>query len=114
MNVVLIVEDDAWTRHALARILGHHGYAVRTASTVAEGLDLLDPEPDCVILDLSLPDGSRAAILRKIRDEGRKSRVVLCTVLSDANKRESIESLIPDAVVPKPVDVSDLLKACCG
>ena len=114
MNLVLIVEDDAWTRHALSRIFRHQGWKVKTASTVAEGLDLVGLKPECVILDLSLPDGSGAAILRKIRDEGLSSRVVLCTVLSDAEKLGSIESLKPDAIVTKPVEVDDLIDACCG
>lgn len=114
MSEILIVEDDAWTGYALARIFLHHGYTVRTASTVAEGLELLDAGPDCVILDLSLPDGNGAAILRKVREEGRASRVVLCTRFAGVDHSDMVRSLKPDAVVTKPVEVGDLLEACRG
>lgn len=112
MNFILIVEDDAWTRNALCRIFSHHGWDVRTAATLAEGLVLVESEPACVVIDMALPDGSGAAILRKIRDEGRACRVVLCTVLADADKLDCIESLRPDAIIAKPVDVGELIEAC--
>jgi two-component system OmpR family response regulator len=112
MNRVLIVEDDSWTRYALARIFGHEGWEVRTASTVAEGIDLVDSGPDCIVLDLSLPDGNGSAILRKIREEGRSIRVVLCTRFADTHLAEIVRSLSPDAVISKPVEVEELLKAC--
>jgi CheY-like chemotaxis protein len=112
MYSVLIIEDDTWTQYALGRIFGHEGWAVRSASTVAEGLDLLETEPDCIVLDLALPDGSGAAILRKIREEGHPIRVVLCTRYADAHLAEVIRALRPDAVIAKPVEVDALLRAC--
>jgi CheY-like chemotaxis protein len=42
-NLLLIVDDDAWTRYALARLLKYRGWHVLTASCVAEAL--LDLEP---------------------------------------------------------------------
>jgi DNA-binding response OmpR family regulator len=114
MNVVLIVDDDTWTRQALGRIFQYRGWDVRTASTVAEGLESLALEPNCVILDLSLPDGDGTVLLRTIRARGLSTRVVICTVRADAESRAPIASLRPDAVIPKPVEVSDLIDACRG
>jgi hypothetical protein len=39
-NLVLIVEDDRWTRKALVSILKHHGWEALTASILSEGLEL--------------------------------------------------------------------------
>jgi DNA-binding response OmpR family regulator len=33
------------------------GWEVQSASTLQDGIALLDSKPDCVILDLMLPDG---------------------------------------------------------
>src|SRR4051794_524857 len=67
---VLIVDDDHWTRKALASILRHHGWCTVGASTLAEGLERLHDRPSGIILDLSLPDGCGEAILREVRETG--------------------------------------------
>jgi DNA-binding response OmpR family regulator len=64
---VLIVEDHALTSTSLTRIFARKGWDARMAATVAGGLAALDPPPDCVVLDLNLPDGDGEAILRTIR-----------------------------------------------
>jgi len=111
---LLVVDDDAWTRYALTRLLKLKGFHVLAASTLAQGLDLLDTGPDCVILDLGLPDGRGEAILRKVREEGLASRVVVCSVIADARRLEVLKSLQPDAILTKPVELRDILHACCS
>jgi len=111
-NLLLIVDDDAWTRYALARLLRLQGWQVQTASCVAEALVLLNLEPDCVILDLFLPDGDGVSVLRRIRERGQASRVVVCTVSTDASKLESLKVLKPDAILTKPIEVDELFQAC--
>jgi DNA-binding response OmpR family regulator len=68
MPVVLLIEDDARIRDALARVLTEHGYAVRSATTGFAGLqEVNDDPPDVVVLDLGLPDADGGEILRMIR-----------------------------------------------
>ena len=56
------------------------GYAVRTASTAAEGLALLaDEEFDAVLLDLMLPDRSGLEVLDEIRRSDEELPVVMIT-----------------------------------
>src|SRR5262245_40550771 len=108
----LLVEDDAWTRYVIARLVRLKGWDVETAATVEEGLALLGADPDCVVLDLSLPDGSGEAILRQIREEGRRCRVAVCSVITDEHRLDGLKSLKPDAVFTKPVEVDEVLAAC--
>lgn len=110
-KLLLIVEDDAWTRYALAAIVRRRGWDVLAASTVEGGMALLDEDPDCVILDLGLPDGRGEAVLRKVRDEGRRCGVLVCTLISDSQTHANLMALRPDAVFIKPVDVEELLAA---
>jgi DNA-binding response OmpR family regulator len=66
--VVLLIEDDARIRDALARVLGDHGYAVRSATSGFAGLQEVNADPpDVVVLDLGLPDADGGEILRMIR-----------------------------------------------
>jgi two-component system chemotaxis response regulator CheY len=55
-KLVLIVDDDALTRQALASLLDGAGYLVACAANGREGLDLMrSVEPRLVILDLNMP-----------------------------------------------------------
>jgi two-component system KDP operon response regulator KdpE len=112
-GLLLVVDDDPWTRYALANILKRKGWDTITAATVAEGLELVDCRPRCVVLDIGLPDGSGLAVLRKIREEGLPCRVVVCTVITDGGRLEGLNWLRPDAVLTKPVDADEILRACC-
>ncbi len=68
---VLIVEDNEIQREAVARLIGSHDVETVGAGTAAECLALLkDQAFDCMVLDLSLPDGSGYSLLETISREG--------------------------------------------
>src|SRR5262245_39283777 len=104
-TLLLIVEDDAWTRAALARLMARKGWEILTAATVAEGVEQLRSAPDCVILDLDLPDGHGELVLRSIAQLGIESRVVVCTAAVDEERLDCLSRLNPHAILRKPVDV---------
>jgi two-component system OmpR family response regulator len=58
LQTILVVEDDAVSRHAVVRLLRQAGYAVAEASTAREALAYLGahPAPALVLLGLVLPD----------------------------------------------------------
>ncbi|AWJ89439.1 hybrid sensor histidine kinase/response regulator [Azospirillum baldaniorum] len=62
---VLLVEDDAVIRMALALMLDGWGYRVTEAGSVAEALELVDGTlaPDLVLTDYRLPDGDTGLML---------------------------------------------------
>lgn len=65
---VLIVDDDPVVSRGLERNLVAETYAVRQSSSCAEAMRLCREEnPDVVILDLTLPDGSGLDLVRDIR-----------------------------------------------
>jgi DNA-binding response OmpR family regulator len=109
---LLIVDDDAWTRFALKRLLTRRGWKILTAATVAEGLESLGSAPDCVILDLTLPDGSGERVLRRIREDGLAARVIVNTAVDNEATLDAVRRLGPDAIVRKPVEMKRLLEAC--
>lgn len=68
MVQVLIIEDDARIRPLLMRSLDERGYAVSSASTGMQGLQMaVDSRPDLVILDLGLPDVDGTQVLSMLR-----------------------------------------------
>ncbi len=79
MNV-LVVDDDDTLRALLVAELGRLGHAVTAAATGEEGLRLSgQPEPDVVLLDLSLPDRSGLEVLQRLREERPGVEVVVLT-----------------------------------
>src|SRR5438067_5543628 len=54
---ILVVEDEAGTREALAKLLQDAGYSVLTAGNGLEAFSLMraDPPPCLIILDLVMP-----------------------------------------------------------
>src|SRR5262249_30810337 len=111
-GTVLIIDDDAWTRFALARLMARRGWRVITAATLAEGLERLRSAPSCVILDLLLPDGDGEHVLRQIREAGVNARVIINTAQTDGAQLEEVRRLEPDAIIHKPAEFNRLLEAC--
>jgi len=70
MDHVLIVDDEADIRESLEAILREEDYAITTAGTAAEALELLrDADYAAVLLDIWLPDGDGLEVLTKIRGD---------------------------------------------
>jgi DNA-binding response OmpR family regulator len=69
---ILIVEDEPLTGLTLADMLNEEGYrTIGPISSCKEALAMLDrTRPDCVVLDLSLTDGSSVGLGRELRARG--------------------------------------------
>jgi DNA-binding response OmpR family regulator len=111
---MLLVEDHEETRTLLRRIVSLCGWQVAEAATVAEGLDRLDPPPDCLVLDLRLPDGDGATVLRKVREAQLPTRVIINTAGHDPRRLRAVSNLKPDAILLKPLDSKGLRTICEG
>jgi len=104
---VLVVDDEADLRDALATALRASELAVLTAADGEEGLaTALAEKPDLLILDLQMPKIDGVAVLTKIREDkdwGAAVPVIMLTAQSDLGK-------ISDAVIPGGVHFEYLIK----
>jgi DNA-binding NarL/FixJ family response regulator len=111
-RLLLLVEDHQATRDVLRRILALCGWEILEAATIAEGLAQLDPPPDCIVLDLDLPDGPGEALLRRVRVERIPTRVVVSSGTDDRARLSEVSYMRPDAVLRKPLDSEGLRRIC--
>ena len=106
---VLIVEDDREIRGLLRTALAAEGFDVLTAVSVSEATALLEHDPpDLVVLDLGLPDGDGAQLVRAVR---RKSAMPIVVASARHQEAEKISLLDEgaDDFLTKPFGVSELL-----
>jgi len=83
MATVLLVEDDHVVRGALLRSLTDLGHTVYAVGTALEALRRVASDaPDCVVLDLGLPDLDGADALRMIRGVS-DAPVIIATARDD-------------------------------
>lgn len=105
---LLIVEDDTSSRDALSRIFEMLGYEITAAPNLADARRQLQHYPKYLILDLMLPDGNGMDILRQIRDQKLPIQVAVVTG-ADKPMIAQAQSLHPDALFTKPLDVTALI-----
>lgn len=68
MNKVLIINDENQLRGLLARIIGLEGYEVIQAGSCKAGLKQVEQQnPDVIICDVRLPDGSGVDLMTEMK-----------------------------------------------
>lgn len=105
---LLLVEDDAATRNAVARNLEAHGFRVEVAEDAAEAMRRLDAgRPDLVLLDLGLPDLDGSVVVRRIRRDGTIPILILSARADERDKVATLEAGADDYVT-KPFGLDEL------
>jgi PAS domain S-box-containing protein len=110
---VLYIEDNPTNTHLMQRIAAlRAGVVLRTEPTGRAGIEAAREErPDLVFLDLHLPDLPGEAVLSRLLDLPTMREVPVVIVTADASPGlgHKLKTLGADAVLTKPVDVSEVL-----
>ena len=86
---ILAIEDDPDTREMYRRMLRDEGHDPILAADGVEGLQLLDPKPDLVILDLALPGMDGYDVLRTIKADATTADIPVLIVSARHFERPS-------------------------
>ena len=108
---ILVVDDDPGLSEVLALLLDREGYAVDNAGTVKGTFERLAANPDLVITDLKLPDGTGLDVIAGVR--ARRPRLPIIMITSYSSMESAIEALRAGAndYVIKPFKNEELLRA---
>jgi two-component system KDP operon response regulator KdpE len=107
--VILIIDDEIQVRRFLRLSLEAHGYRVREAVTGDEGMNNARMfHPDCIILDLALPDMEGIDVLRKIR-EWSSTPVIVLSVRNSENDKIGLLDAGANDYLTKPFSIGELL-----
>lgn len=106
---VVVIEDEDQIRRFVRIALESEGYRVHEAATAQRGLaEAGSAKPDLVILDLGLPDGDGAGIIRDIRSWSAMPIIVLSARATDSDKIAALDDGADDYVT-KPFSAGELL-----
>ena len=105
---VLIVDDDADTREALAVALADAGFHVEQADSGKQALECMEKqgEPDVLLLDLRMPEMDGAQLMARMRSS--RTRVLVLTGDSSARLVRFARSA---KLLAKPIGLDELEKA---
>ena len=106
---LLIVDDEASLRDFLTIVFEEEGCRVETAASLADAHAALQKrEPDLVLCDLMLPDGSGLDLLREIKSQNPSIAVVMIT--AHMSTKSAVEALKAGAhdYIAKPFDIDEL------
>ena len=108
---ILLVDDKPQNRRLIEAMLVPYGYAISSASSGEEALQLtVDNPPDLILLDVVMPGLSGYEVCRRIRanDATRFLPVVMVTANPEQDKVAGIEAGADDFIV-EPFDRHELL-----
>jgi two-component system chemotaxis response regulator CheY len=111
-RVVLVVDDDASIREALADLLGEEGYRVETAGNGVEALDKLrrplQPRPCVILLDLMMPIMNGQQFYSEQQRDPALSNIPIVVISADSNVRQKSSSFGGEYLA-KPVRLETVL-----
>jgi DNA-binding response OmpR family regulator len=107
---ILVIEDEPHIALGLKDALEFEGFGVVVAHRGNEGIQLArNDKPDCVILDLMLPDVNGYKVCEEIRRVDRHVPIIMLTARSqEADKVRGLDAGADDYVT-KPFSVNELV-----
>jgi DNA-binding NarL/FixJ family response regulator len=110
---IVIVDDHAVVRHGLQSAIQSHGYeVVAVAGSINEAKSFMaQTNPDAIIVDINLPDGSGYDLVSWARTVSPTIAIVVLTLNDGADYIRAAKGAGANAFIVKSAPLSDLLAA---
>ncbi len=109
---IAIVDDEASVRKALARLLSASALNSRTYASAREFLDSLASDvPECLIVDLQMPEMTGLELQGELLRAGVKIPTIVITAHNEESFREQCRAAGAAAYLLKPLDEATLIAA---
>ena len=106
---LLIIEDEFSLQEMMSATLRKEGYIVETASTYAAAVEKLGAYSyDCILLDITLPDGNGLDILEEIKKSGSGVNVIITSARDSLDDKIRGLELGADDYLAKPFHLAEL------
>lgn len=105
---VLVVDDEANIRDAIAFTLQREGFAVLTAATGPEAVEQARHQPDVIVLDIMLPGIDGLEVLRRVRAVSNVPVLLLSAKADEIDRVVGLE-IGADDYITKPFAMRELV-----
>src|SRR5690349_9083943 len=106
---ILIVEDEKELVKSIVQFLRQESYVCEVAYTASEANEkILVYDYDCILLDISLPDGNGLKILEKLKANNKSDGVIIITANNSLDDRVEGLNLGADDYLSKPFYLPEL------
>lgn len=109
---VLLIDDDKIQRMLVGRVLDTHGYRAITAADGLSGIDAaIREQPDCILLDVQLPDADGFSICRQLKEDDKTRDIPVIFLTSASDTADVVEGLAAGGndYIHKPINNDVLL-----
>jgi CheY-like chemotaxis protein len=111
--LILVLEDDVYSRENIQEILEYYGFQVLTARHGLAGLELLSTHerlPDLIVSDLDMPQMDGCEFLKAVRANPKWQAIplIFLTAAGRVTDCQSVDLKI-DGYIKKPFDAEGLL-----
>ena len=112
MATVLVVDDAAFMRMRAAKLLAEEGYEIIEAGNGVEAVKLYQENPpDCVLMDITMPEMDGLTALKEIRKVDPEARIAMVTAMGQqAIILEALKAGAKDFVI-KPFEKERVVDA---
>ncbi|WP_298247782.1 response regulator transcription factor [uncultured Christiangramia sp.] len=106
---ILIIEDEQEMLENMQDSLEKEEFLVETASSYREAFSKIGTyEYDCILLDISLPDGDGLQILKELKNKGISDSVIIVSAKDSLDDKITGLDLGADDYLPKPFHMAEL------
>ena len=107
---ILLVDDDELLRSAVPAMLEHLGHAVEAVDSGRAALARLGQgfNPDCMILDMNMPDMNGLETLRHLRSAGHSLPVLIASGFLGPQETEAIKGDHNVIAIAKPFSMEEI------
>lgn len=110
MEAILIVDDDLNLCKVLAEELSETGYSVQYVTSADAALDYIKQQPiDLMLLDLKMPGKDGFDVLRELKQQGVRFKVIVLTAYADVVSAMEAARMGATDFISKPYDFDELL-----
>lgn len=108
MKILIIEDEDALSR-SISTYLKHENYLCEIAPNFISALDKIDSfDYDCILLDISLPDGNGLNVLKALKEDKKTDGVIIISAKDSIDDKILGLQLGADDYLQKPFHLSEL------
>ncbi|MDJ0717109.1 MAG: response regulator [Prochloraceae cyanobacterium] len=112
MTSILIVDDAAFSRRMIRKALKDENCELLEASNGKECLEMIaEHSPDCIFLDLLMPELDGFAVLQKLKEQGSNIPVIVLSADIQESSRQQCFALGAFNMLKKPPKAPEIQEA---